>query len=157
IQFDASKIDLLMDKLSPLVIRRGFHSFLDYYYFLKYDDNAPAEWLQVMNVISIGETYFWREMDQIRALTKLIVPGWLAAHPGKTLRIWSSACATGEEPLSIAMALQEAGWFDRASIEIIGTDGSSTAIERAQAGVYRERSFRNLSPDRRARFFLQED
>jgi chemotaxis protein methyltransferase CheR len=154
--FEASKVDLLMEKLSPLVIRRGFNSFLDYYYFLKYDDDAPAEWIQVMNAISVGETYFWREIDQVQALAQSIIPNWLAAHPGKTLRIWSAACASGEEPLTIALALHEAGWFNRASIEIVGTDGSSAAIEKAMAGVYRERSFRSMSPDRRARYFLQE-
>jgi len=156
IYFDASKIDLLMDKLSPLVVRRGFNSFLDYYYLLKYDDTAPVEWGNVMNALSVGETYFWRESDQIRVLTQSIVPRWLAAHPGQTLRIWSAACASGEEPLSIALALHEAGWFDRASIEIHASDGSSTAIDKAKAGVYRERSFRSLSPQRRARYFLPE-
>jgi len=156
IYFDASKIDQLMDKLSPLVIRRGFNSFLDYYYLLKYDDTAPAEWVNVMNAISVGETYFWREFDQIGALTHSIVPRWLAAHPGQTLKIWSAACATGEEPLTIALALHEAGWFDRASIEIRGSDGSSASIDKAISGVYRERSFRSLSPERRARYFLPE-
>jgi chemotaxis protein methyltransferase CheR len=156
IHFDFAKIDLLMDKLSPLVVRRGFNSFLDYYYLLKYDDTAPAEWANVMNAISVGETYFCREFDQIRALTHSIVPDWLAAHPGKTLRVWSAACASGEEPLSIALALHEAGWFHRASIEIHASDGSSAAIDKAKAGVYRERSFRTLSPERRDRYFLQE-
>jgi chemotaxis protein methyltransferase CheR len=156
IYFDASRIDLLMDKLSPLVIRRGFNTFLDYYYLLKYDESAPAEWGNVMNALSVGETYFWREFDQIRALTHSLVPAWLATHPGKTLRVWSAACATGEEPLTIAMALHEAGYFDRTSIEIRGSDGSSLAIEKAMAGVYRERSFRSLSSERRARYFVQE-
>jgi chemotaxis protein methyltransferase CheR len=154
--FDASKVDLLMDKLSPLVIRRGFNSFLDYYYLLKYDDTAPAEWGNVLNAISVGETYFWREIDQIRALTRAIVPRWLAENPGKTLRVWSAACASGEEPLTIAIALHEEGWFDRAAIEIHGSDGSSIAIDKAKAGVYRERSFRSLSPERHARYFLRE-
>ena len=154
--FDSAKVDLLMDKLSPLVVRRGFNSFLDYYYLLKYDDDAPAEWRNVMNAISVGETYFWREIDQVRALTETIVPHWFAAHPGKTLRIWSAACASGEEPLTIAMALDEAGWFDRASIEIHGSDASSAAIERAARGVYRERSFRNLSAERREKFFYPD-
>jgi chemotaxis protein methyltransferase CheR len=64
--FDSGKIDMLTDKLSTLVVKRGFNSFLDYYYFLKYDENAGAEWENVMNAISIGETYFWREIDQVR-------------------------------------------------------------------------------------------
>jgi chemotaxis protein methyltransferase CheR len=154
--FDSTKLDLLMDKLSALVVRRGFTSFLDYYYFLKYDGDAASEWHNVMNAISVGETYFWREMDQIRALTDTIVPHWFSAHPGQTLRIWSAACATGEEPLTIAMALQEAGWMDRESIKIHASDASSASIEKACTGIYRERSFRNLSPERRARYFCAE-
>ena len=50
---------------------------------------------------------------------------------GSPLRIWSAACATGEEPLTIAIALNEAGWFERASIEILASDASSKAIDRA--------------------------
>src|SRR5262245_53166925 len=142
--FDNGKRDILIDKLSPLVIERGFGSYLDYYYLLKYDASAHLEWQNVMNVLSVQETYFWRELDQVRALVQTLVPQWQARTPKSTLRIWSAACATGEEPLTIAMALNEAGWFERASIEIVATDASSKAIDRAEKGVYRERSFRNL-------------
>jgi chemotaxis protein methyltransferase CheR len=154
--FDNGRSDLLTDKLSPLVIERGFTSFLDYYYLLKYDETAQDEWRNVMNALSVQETYFWREIDHVRALVETIVPQWHAAHGHEPLRIWSAACATGEEPLTIAMALDHAGWFDRAAIEIHASDASSSAIEKARRGVYRERSFRNLSPELRARYFKRE-
>jgi chemotaxis protein methyltransferase CheR len=51
------------------------------------------------------------------------------------------------------MALNEAGWFQRAPIVICGSDASEAAIQRARAGVYRERSFRSLPPELRARYF----
>jgi len=151
--FDNGKSDLLIDKLSPLVIERGFSSYLDYYYLLKYDSSAKAEWQNVMNALSVQETYFWREFDQVRALVQTLVPEWHARSGNATLRIWCAACATGEEPLTIAMALNEAGWFKRASIEILASDGSSKAIGRAEAGVYRERAFRNLPAPLRERYF----
>lgn len=154
IYFDDGRVDLLMEKLSPLVIKRGFTSFLDYYYLLKYDEGSEAEWRNVMNALSVGETYFWREIDQIHALSRTIVPHWAAEHPGETLRIWSAACATGEEPLTIAMALQESGWLDRVTID--ASDASSAAIEKARLGIYRERAFRNLSEHRRLKYFRQE-
>jgi len=154
--FDNGKSDLLIDKLSPLVIERGFGSFLDYYYLLKYDPSAHAEWLNVMNTLSVQETYFWREMDQVHALVKTLVPQWQARSGNSTLRIWSAACATGEEPLTIAMALNEAGWFERASIEIVASDASSKAIDRARKGVYRERAFRNLPAHLRDRYFERD-
>src|SRR5829696_3914827 len=151
--FDNGKRDLLLDKLSPLVIDRGFNSYLDYYYLLKYDASAPVEWQNVMNALSVQETYFWREFDQVRALVQTLVPQWHARNANSPLRIWSAACATGEEPLTIAIALNEAGWFERASIEIVASDASSKAIDRATKGVYRERAFRNLAPHLRDRYF----
>ena len=151
--FDNGRSDLLIDKLSPLVIERGFSSYLDYYYLLKYDASAPVEWQNVINVLSVQETYFWREIDQVRALVQTLVPQWHARNNHSPLRIWSAACATGEEPLTIAIALNEAGWFERASIEILASDASSNAIERAAHGVYKERAFRNLPPELRARYF----
>lgn len=154
--FDNGKRDILLDKLSPLVIERGFGSYLDYYYLLKYDSSARVEWQNVMNALSVQETYFWRELDQVRALVQTLVPQWHARNAGSTLRIWSAACATGEEPLTIAIALNEAGWFERASIEIVATDASSKAIDRAVRGVYRERAFRNLPAALRDRYFEQD-
>ncbi|MDT5269310.1 MAG: chemotaxis protein methyltransferase CheR [Acidobacteriota bacterium] len=154
--FDNGKGDILTDKLSPLVIERGFTSLLDYYYLLKYDEAAQDEWRNVMNALSVPETYFWREMDQVRALVEWVVPRWFAEPGAGTLRIWSAACATGEEPLTIAMALNEAGWLGRAPIEIRASDASPAAIEKARRGIYRERSFRNLPAELRAKYFRQE-
>ena len=154
--FDNGKRDLLIDKLSPLVIERGFTSYLDYYYLLKYDAAARTEWQNVMNALSVQETYFWREFDQVRALVQTLVPQWQASQHSATLRIWSAACATGEEPLTIAIALNEAGWFQRASIEIFASDASSKAIDRAVEGVYRPRAFRNLPQHLQDRYFTPE-
>lgn len=154
--FDNGKSDLLIDKLAPLVIERGFGSYLDYYYLLKYDDSARAEWQNVVNALSVQETYFWREFDQVRALVQTLLPQWQARSGSSTLRIWSAACATGEEPLTIAMALNESGWFQKASIEIVASDASTRAIDRASKGIYRERAFRNLPPELRARYFKRE-
>ncbi len=150
--YEESQRDLLADKLSPRVIALGFGSFLDYYYLLKYDA-ATDEWQAVMNALSVQETFFWREPDQIRALVDVLIPQFVAKNPGRAIRIWSAACATGEEPLTIAMALQEAGWFARAPISIVGSDASPAAIEKAQRGLYRERSFRSLAPELRERYF----
>ena len=151
--FDDSKINLLADKLTPLVIERGFDSFLDYYYLLKYDTDSTIEWHNVVNALTVQETYFWREMDQIHGLAEEVIPALLAKHPNWPIRIWSAACATGEEPLTIAMRLNESGWFERANIEIYASDASSAALERAQKGSYRDRAFRALPADLKEKYF----
>jgi len=146
----------LLDKLTPLVIERGFQSFLDYYYLLKYDAKADDEWRRVLDVVAVQETFFWREMDQIRALVDILVPQWVERHKGEPLRIWSAACATGEEPLTIAMALSEAGWFKKIPIEIQGTDGSDAGLKKARYGLFRDRALRNLPLAMRNKYFKQE-
>jgi chemotaxis protein methyltransferase CheR len=155
--YENGKSDLLMDKLSPLILERGFTSFLDYYYMLKYDAEAESEWKRVFDALTVQETYFWREMDQIEALVEHLLPHYFASQSRRSVRIWSAACATGEEPLSIAMALNEAGWFERLPIEIYATDASFAAISRAQKGVYRQRSFRNLPTSLHEKYFRAED
>jgi len=152
VSFEDDKRDLLAFKLSDRIRALGLTTFLDYYYLLKYGPGEEDEWSRLTDALSVQETYFWREFEQVRALVDVLVPQHDAARRGP-IRIWSAACATGEEPLSIAMALKEAGWFDRADIEVWASDASAAALEKAQNGVYRERSFRVLPPALREKYF----
>jgi chemotaxis protein methyltransferase CheR len=153
--YEDSKRDILANKLSPRAIERGFDSFLDYYYLLKYDQSAEDEWNHVMDALSVQETYFWREIDAVHALVQVLLPQWQATHSDEPLRIWSAACATGEEPLTIAMALAEAGWFERVPIEIYASDASHAAIAIARCGTYRKRSFRSLPSALQEKYFTE--
>ena len=150
--YDESRLSFMLDRLSARAVERGFDSLLDYYYLLKYDPQAEEEWARAIDALSVQETYFWRESDQLRALTEAILPGLVAAGR-RPVRIWSFPCATGEEPLSIAMALTEAGWFERASIELHASDASEAALKKAATRLYGGRSFRQLSVPLRDRYF----
>jgi chemotaxis protein methyltransferase CheR len=153
--YDNGRLDSLADRLSPLVIERGFRSFLDFYYLLRYDEReAPAEWQRVIDALSVPETYFWREIDQIRGLACRLLPEIVKSAPQEPIRIWSVPCATGEEPLTIAMVLEETGWFGRAQIEIHASDASPSAIAKARTARYRERSFRALPLELREKYFF---
>lgn len=155
IYYDETRLDILRDRLAPLAIDRGFDSLLDYYYLLKYDPAAAREWARVMDTLAVQETYFWREADQFTALTTAILPT-LVERRRSPIRIYSVPCASGEEPLSIAMALEEAGWFHRAAIEIHASDASEAALSRAQHRRYGPRSFRQLPDAMREKFFTRE-
>ena len=153
--YDEARVDNMADRLAPLVTARGFGSFLDYYYLLKYDADGAAEWDRVLDALSVPETYFWREVDQLRAIVDVMIPE-LAARLARPIRIWCVPCATGEEPLSLAMMLDMAGWFDRAHIELRASEASPALLELARRGLYRERSMRNLSDEVRERYFTRE-
>jgi chemotaxis protein methyltransferase CheR len=150
--FEDNRLEMLLDKLTPLAREQKCRSFLDYYYLLKFDGDKNGEWLRVMDALSVQETYFWREMDQIHTLVNVLVPSWFE-RTKTPLRIWSAACATGEEPFSIAIALEEAGWLEREKIEIFASDASGSALEKARRGIFRERSFRTFPAHLRSKYF----
>jgi chemotaxis protein methyltransferase CheR len=152
--YDDSRLHFLKDRIASLALDRGFDSLLDYYYLLKYDPAADEEWLRVVDALAVQETYFWREIDQIRALADVIVPS-LMARGRRDVRIWSLPCATGEEPISIALALTEAGWYERLTVQVRGSDASEAALQRARAGRYGQRSFRQLPEPMRQRYFAK--
>jgi chemotaxis protein methyltransferase CheR len=154
--FDDHRYDLLESRVRELIDARGIPSLLDYYYLLRYDSDADAAWRELMDRLAVPETYFWRQSEQFEALADVVLPRLLEAPLRRPVRIWSAACCSGEEPLSLAMILDERGWFDRASIEIVGSDASQALVERARAGRYGERALRNLSAERRERYFRRE-
>jgi chemotaxis protein methyltransferase CheR len=151
--FDDAKRGLLSDKLLDLVIARGLTSFLDYYYLLRYDDDADAEWARVLDALAVPETYFWRQPEQFLTLARVIAPAHFAERADQPLRIWSAACCSGEEPLSVAMALAEEGLLHTHPIEIMATDASGAMIARARRAVYGDRAFRQLPLALREKYF----
>jgi chemotaxis protein methyltransferase CheR len=156
VHFADDKRDLLADKLADLLADVGTTSYLDYYYLLRYDADAARHWRALADRLAVPETYFWRQPDQILAVAQVVAPRHFERRPGVPFRIWSAACCTGEEPLSIAIALAEAGLLDRAPIEIVASDASGAMLEVARRGIYRERSFRALPLHLRTRYFRSE-
>ena len=154
--YEDARVDSMADRLATLVTARGFDSFLDYYYLLKYDEGGNEEWDRVMDALSVPETYFWREIDQLRAVVDEVVPELAARLPARPIRIWCVPCATGEEPLTLAMMLEVAGWFSRVPIEIRASDASQALVDLARLGLFRERAFRSIPKEIMARFFTRE-
>ena len=121
-------------------------------------------WLAFVETVTVHETYFFRDPDQLEVLRRAILPALLAerARRGRRrLDIWSAGCASGEEAYTVAIlvldALAEAGEDpDLWSLHVLGTDISRTVIARAEDGVYGGPgldAFRRL-PDRYAAWFV---
>lgn len=157
LHYDMEKLEIVQNRLAPLVAEKNMDSFVDYYYFLKYDPNNQDEWLRVQTALAVRETYFWREFDQIRLVAQELIPAWQRQRPGQLIRVWHAACASGEEPYSLAMALYENRCFDHGPIEIIGTDFDLESLRMAQEAQYRERAFRSLPQELRRKYFLTHE
>jgi chemotaxis protein methyltransferase CheR len=140
LSYSVAEAELLAERVTPRAVERGFESLLDYYYFLRYDAEADAELARLAEALVVNETYFFREVNALQVLVRETLPGLLAR--GVTPRVWCAACATGEEPLSLAMLLDEAGLLGRVSI--LASDISERALRHVRAGTYRRRSLRSL-------------
>lgn len=105
-----------------------------------------------------GETYFFRDQPCMNAMQQDLLPRLLQERRGeRTLNIWSAACSTGEEPLSLAMLLHASlGRLDGWSIRILATDLRGRALDAARRGSYREWSFRDCPGWIRERFFTPQ-
>jgi len=118
--------------------------------------NDP-EWRRLAAHLTVGETYFFRDRACFDALESQILPGLIASRREngiRRLRLWSAACATGEEPYSLAILLDRllpdrADWI----VTILASDINGAALEAARRGLYREWAFRETPRAIRQRYF----
>lgn len=150
--YDDTKLFLLQSRLQTRLVKRSVPDFAAYYRFLTTHYQREAEWDELASVLSNNETYFFRERAQLDVLTKEVVEDTLRT-PGAPLRVWSSACSSGEEPFSLAMALLESRRVTAAQIRIKATDISPRALDKSATAFYRELSFRATPPELVQKYF----
>lgn len=149
---------IFMRRLERRLLSLAMDSFHEYYYFLKYNQSNNDELRNLMDVITIKETYFFRELDQMKTLVNEVIPKLRKRKGGESIKIWSAGCATGEEPYTIAMLCMEKGYhLGETRIEIFANDISQEAIQKAKKGIYKQTSFRAIDRAFLQRFFTPLD
>lgn len=120
--------------------------------------NCTDEFQQLVNSLTVNETYFFRELEQIQLFTEKLAPRLLVnSHPAP-VRILSAGCASGEEPYSLVMALWEKyGQATPRRFKVVACDIDSRILGRAREGRYTAFSFRGVSPEMRQRYFDKID
>lgn len=151
ISYGVNDHELFAGKVADHAIELGYSSLLDYYYRLRYDDPEGYEIRRLIEVLLVHETYFFRELKPLETL----VDDHLAAvvrQRGRA-RVWSAGCASGEEPYTLAMLLDDRGLLDR--VELLGTDISASVLARAESGRNSRRSLRDGHPEALAARYLE--
>jgi chemotaxis protein methyltransferase CheR len=147
---------LLEYKLSPRLKELNFNAFRDYIYYLKYPAINKQEIQVLINLITINETYFFRERYHIDFMIKKAIPE--LAQTGKNkFKIWSAACSTGEEPYSIAILLKENSLTSKFNFEIIASDIDTDCLNKAKKGQYKLNSFRSDDSSLINKYFICND
>lgn len=109
-------------------------------------------WQRIIDVLSVQETYFFRDIEVFDCIRQQILPEILKGSYHKGVKIWSAGCATGEEAYTLAILLLETirslGYSPQTEkLLVLGTDISKRAIDKAREGIYKNipmGSFRNF-------------
>jgi chemotaxis protein methyltransferase CheR len=133
----ADKAYLLESRLVPVARKHGLTSVEALAGALRANEGAPLV-RDVVEAMTTNESFFFRDNKPFEQFRTVVLPALLKARAGsRTLRIWSAACAAGQEPYSLAIILAEesrmlGGWH----VTLVASDLSSAMVARAKAAHY---------------------
>ncbi len=148
-----------LEKMEKKLIQRMYslkiEGFKKYFHLLRHEDEGGREFQELINALTVNETYFFRESYQFDAMIKYLLPAIDALKKkDETIRILSAPCSSGEEAYSIAIRLTEDNDIVRKrDIEIVGIDINSIVIEKAKKGRFSERSVHLLPQEIKEKYF----
>ncbi len=140
---------LVSARVGKLLREQGLRSFEEYWSRIQ-SDRSGESLVSLINALTTNFTSFLREPEHFDFLKSVVVPQFSQTQP---FRVWSAACATGEEPYSIMFTL--AALSQNLDARLLATDISTRALEHASRGVYAEEQVQVLPADWRPRFMLR--
>ena len=155
LQFDEAKSTILHDALARRLQETGLGGAA-YLERLERPEPAPAELRALARELTVGETYFYRNVAQFTAMAEVALPARMAARARagtRALTLLSAGCASGEETYSLAMAVRQSVAGADWKVSILGVDINPSALEKAASGRYSAWSLRELPVDARQRWF----
>ncbi|MDH3975014.1 MAG: protein-glutamate O-methyltransferase [Deltaproteobacteria bacterium] len=156
INLGPAKKELLRTRLGKRLRLLGIPTFKAYYKYVT--EENKDELTNLFDAISTNLTSFFREQKHFDFLTETVLPEIMAEGKRRgdwTLRVWSAACSTGEEPYSLAITLAEyLGESSKWGVKILATDINTEVLEKARHGEYKEARVADLSKIMKRKYFL---
>jgi len=154
--FELTKIDLNCYKERQM--KRRIDALIGKYKIVGYEvyvgklKTEPEMFEEFVNYLTINVSEFYRNPEQWTILENEIFPS-LMSQFGNRLKIWSAACSTGDEPYSLVMLLSK--FMPLSNIKIIATDIDKQVLEKAQLGLYNEKSLKALPDEFKTKYFTK--
>ena len=151
-----TKIDLnsykekqMKRRIDTLISKNRITSYKDYVALIKKD---KEKFEQFVNFLTINVSEFYRNAEQWVILDKEVFPALIKKF-GKSLKVWSAACSTGDEPYSLVMALSK--HIPIKQIKIIATDIDKQVLDKARMGLYNEKSIAAVPAEFKSKYFTK--
>jgi chemotaxis protein methyltransferase CheR len=156
IYFEDTKRYFVDRRLEGRILATAHTTCRQYLSFVQFQA-SQLEFQKLVNVMTVNETYFYREDYQLKTLVDEVMDEVLRRKGrDRPLRIWSMPCSTGEEPYSIGIYLLE-NWpkIHEVDVEIVGSDINSEVVAACQRGVYTAYALRAMSPQLIQKYFTR--
>jgi len=154
--FESKKDYYLKSRIKQRITETGSKDFREYYHNLVFGIR-DGEALSLIEELTVNETYFFRDFPQLQGFAEQVLPLYLGQKREKndfSIRVWSAACSTGEEPYTLSIILQEMiEDFELWNVRIDATDIDRRALRKARLGIYSDRSMKDTPPPYRAKYF----
>jgi chemotaxis protein methyltransferase CheR len=155
IELGDGKHQLVQARLGKIIRQGNFGSF-DAYYRHVVADRTGQELVALLDVLTTNFTSFLREAAHFEFLRNTILPALGESQKAGSIRIWSAACSTGEEPFTIAFSLlEELGMTTAWRIRILASDLSTRVLEKAVQATYPSERFSTCPPDWPRKYLLR--
>ena len=136
-------------RIDTLIAKNGISGYAPYVDLLRTNKDKFNEFV---NYLTINVSEFYRNPEQWAYMDREVIPQ-LIRDFGPKLKIWSAACSTGDEPYSLVMALSK--HLPLNQITIYATDIDNQVLEKAQVGLYNEKSIASVPEDLKKKYFTQ--
>jgi chemotaxis protein methyltransferase CheR len=160
IYYDLKKKYYVQKRIEKRAEILGMDSLSDYYRRLKFSKDAD-EFDRLINELTINETYFFRDYPQLRNFAEEVLPMVVREKNKKndrSIKIWSAACSTGEEPYTLSIILLE--MIDEPetwNLQIVASDINTDVLRAARTGLYEYRSVRDVPPEYLEKYFTKRN
>ena len=157
IYLDDNKRKSLQISLEARMNALDIPTYSAYYAHITDGLQGKREFDELLNLIVIKETFFFRDERQLQVLIKNILPELIVRKKGKEIKIWSAGCATGEEPYSLAISMLENFSPANVNVSIYATDINPNTIKQAKDGIYTKSSMRAMDKAMTSKYFIQKN
>lgn len=158
IYFEVRKDYYLKTRLMQRIETLKCSTFKEYYCLLL-SSPQDVELSCLIEELTINETYFFRDFPQLQGFAESVLPPYLdkkRADRDYSLKIWSAACSTGEEPYTLSIILREMiDDFGNWQVRVLATDIDRKVLRHARLGLFGDRSMRDTPIPYRQRYFKE--
>lgn len=136
--------------------RLQMDSLNEYFMMLKFESDT-SEFYQLINDLTVNETYFFRDFPQLRNFAEDVLPMVAKSKEDrKKIKIWCAACSTGEEPYTLSIILQEMlEGHEKWDIQILASDINAEVLKSAKLGLYDSRAIKDVPPEYLTKYFTK--